>query len=339
MSIKRALAMALAVALALVCCPALAEETIGARTSITGLAWERLSNLNAAAERIDGAVVPGGSSFSFNEAIGGVTQANGFQAAANGSGAVANGGGIDQAATTLYLALNQLGGDICFDEKHAYGERFTGAYVADGANAIQVDEAAGLDFRFTNLGGELTIHMYLSGDSLFCSLDVQPALADGFLPWAGHGPQLRSPAGSAEIALEGSEALISNITLAASSINDTVLSQGDLFSFNESVGPRSERFGYQSAVNGRGSKVIGGGVAQVASAIWLAVKNLDGVAIVEKSTYGGRYNQHYVESSNDAILTDYNTGADFSFRNTGAEPLTIAVYVRDGVLRCEIYRG
>ena len=143
---------------------------------------------------------------------------------------------------------------------------------------------------------------------------------------------------AASIWIDGNDALYNNILHAASSINDTVLSRGDLFSFNDSVGPRSEKHGYQPAVNGRGVKVVGGGVAQVASVIWLAVKNMDGVAIVEKSTYGSRYNQSYVSSSNDAILTDYSNGTDFSFRNTGSTPLRISTYVDGNVLRCEIYR-
>ena len=112
-----------------------------------------------------------------------------------------------------------------------------------------------------------------------------------------------------------------------------------LFSFNGVVGPRSERYGYVDAVNGRGARVTGGGVAQVASALWLAVKNLDCVAVVEKSTYGSRYNQSYVSSSNDAILTDYSAGTDFSFRNIGPEPLTIAVYISGDQLCCEIYQN
>ena len=60
---------------------------------------------------------------------------------------------------------------------------------------------------------------------------------------------------------------------------------------------------------------------------------------MQKSTYGSKYNQSYVASSNDAILTDYSGGTDFSFRNTGTEPLTIATYVQDGILHCEIYRN
>ncbi len=336
---KRTIAAALIAALCIaLCAPAFAEDRVSARTSVSGATWEKIVNLETAAERINGTSVKSGASFSFNDAIGACTSSNGYRAAPNGRGVTATGGGVEQVAATLYLALNQLGGDIYFDEKHTYGADFTGSYVSDGANAILVDEAAGLDFRFTNLGGDMQIEMYVSGDNLCCSLSAAPALANGFLNWVGPGPQLRTPAASSSIELSGTDALKGNVLLAASSINDTVLGSGDLFSFNEIVGPRRERYGYQSALNGRGIKVIGGGVAQVASAIWLAVKNLDGVAIVEKSTYGGRYNQSYVESSNDAILTDYDGGTDFSFRNTGSAPLTIATYVRDDVLYCEIYR-
>ena len=61
-----------------------------------------------------------------------------------------------------------------------------------------------------------------------------------------------------------------NIRLAADSVSDTVLAEGDVFSFNEIVGPRTKKNGYVSGTNGRGVSVTGGGVAQVASALWLA---------------------------------------------------------------------
>ena len=136
-----------------------------------------------------------------------------------------------------------------------------------------------------------------------------------------------------------SYAKLNNVNLAASSLNGVAIPSGARFSFNEIVGPRTEAYGYQRAANGRGARVTGGGVAQVASALWLAVKNLDCVAVVEKSTYGSRYNQSYVSSSNDAILTDYSAGTDFSFRNIGPEPLTIAVYISGDQLCCEIYQN
>ena len=338
---KRTIAAALIAALLIaVCLPGFAEESVSARTTIAGAAWEKVANLELAAARVNGVTVPSGASFSFNTIVGARTEANGFRAAMNGRGATVIGGGVAQAATTLYLALNQLGGSIRFDERHTYGDSFADNYVSDGNNAILVDEAEGMDFCFTNLGGALRIDMYISDGNLLCTLTAgADQAADNFLDWSNFGLPTRTPVASATIVLSGTDALKNNVTLAASSINDTVLPSGGLFSFNGTVGPRTEAYGYRGAVNGRGAKVIGGGVAQVASAIWLAIKNLDGVAIVEKSTYGGRYNQSYVDSSNDAILTDYSGGTDFSFRNTGSEPLTISTYVRDDILYCEIYRN
>ncbi len=70
-------------------------------------------------------------------------------------------------------------------------------------------------------------------------------------------------------------------------------------------------------------KVVGGGVAQVASAIWLAIKDLDNVTVTEKHTYGSRYNQSYVDDPDDAILTDYAAGTDFRFRYDGDGELSI----------------
>ena len=101
------------------------------------------------------------------------------------------------------------------------------------------------------------------------------------------------------------------------------------------MGPRTQRYGYQKAVNGRGVKVVGGGVAQVASAIYMAVKDMDCVEIVDKSLYRD-YNQDYVADSADAIAVDYSDGLDFSFRYIGYGTLSVYTQLIDDVLSCEI---
>ena len=130
--------------------------------------------------------------------------------------------------------------------------------------------------------------------------------------------------------------VLHNVTLAAESLNDTMLDSGDAFSFNDVVGPRTKKYGYRRALNGRGAKVTGGGVAQVASALWLAVKDRDDIVVLEKHTYGNRYNQRYVPDAADALLTDYASEKDFRFRYTGDESLTIYTYVEDGRLYCDV---
>lgn len=340
---KRFFAALLTLALSFsLCAPGFADESITARTTTAGSATARISNIEIAAARLDGLVVLSGEQFSFNDAVGPRTKAYGYQTAVNGRGVRVTGGGVAQVATTLYLALCQLGDSIAFDEKNTYGSKFTGNYVSSGSEAILVDDSSDVDFAFTNYGADLTIGMWTTDNYLYCSLTTSgegSAASDSFLTWTPSAPNSRTPIASASISVKDTDALRNNILLAASSINDTVLSSGDLFSFNDSVGPRTERYGYQVAVNGRGVSVTGGGVAQVASVIWLAVRNLDCVAIVEKSTYGSRYSQNYVASSNDAILTDYTAGTDFSFRNTGDAPLTISTYLTDDTLFCEIYQN
>ena len=145
--------------------------------------------------------------------------------------------------------------------------------------------------------------------------------------------------GSASINCGGNKDVLHNVSLAAACINDTMLDSGDTFSFNDVVGPRTKKYGYRRAVNGRGAKVLGGGVAQVASALWLAIEDCDDIRVIEKSTYGKHYNQRYVSDAADAILTDYASGRDFRFRYTGDSSLTIYAYVDDGWLYCEVYEG
>ena len=318
-----------------------ASDSVSVRTTLAGSSYAKLNNIDLAASSLNGVVIPCGASFSFNDIVGPRTQAYGYQRAANGRGVRVTGGGVAQCATTLYLALQQLGADVEYTSLLTYGSKFSDNYVSDGGSAIMVDYSSGSDFSFVNHADDMLIEMWTTDSYLYCSITLEESSDDGTLNWFSAmpmQPSMRSIASSRIDLSDASDALRSNILLAASSINDTVLAGGDLFSFNDSVGPRNARCGYVEAVNGRGVVVTGGGVAQVASALWLAVKNLDCVAVVSKSTYGSRYNQSYVRSSNDAILTDYAAGTDFSFRNTGSQPLTIAVFVSGDELCCEIYQ-
>lgn len=323
---------------------ALADTAIvSARTPLDGSSQAKIANIRLCIDRIDGMVVPYGTGFSFNETVGPRTKAYGYQTAKNARGAEVTGGGVAQAATTLYLALlevNEAYGGVSFDSLKTYSSRFTENYVEDGKYAVITDYSAGTDFAFTNFTDDMTIGMWLTDSFLYCTITMGGQNSFGFDSW--YEPSFVSSdqelISSAVIEVEGSDALINNIILAANSINDTILPSGALFSFNDIVGPRKQHYGYQTAPNGRGVDVTGGGVAQVASVVWLAVKHLDCVTVVEKSTYGGRYNQDYVVSSNDAILTDYTAGTDFSFRNTGSAPLTIATALNGNTLICNIYR-
>ncbi|MGI6239755.1 MAG: VanW family protein [Christensenellales bacterium] len=303
--------------------------TYTAYTTLDGASDGVVNNIRRAAAAVDGAYVPYGTTFSFNDMVGPRTKEYGYTSGVNGRGSEVIGGGVAQVATTMYLALLNVPG-IYYTEVETYGSRFTGDYVSDGALAVVTDYEAGTDFRFENDADDLYLYAWIEGDWLYCSVVVGEYAA-----WADDSPS--ALIGYANIPLRGATGLQNNVARAANSISGATFSNGDTFSFNELVGPRTEEYGYVTAVNGRGVKVTGGGVAQVASVVWLAVKDLDDVTIVEKSTYGKNYNQAYVASANDAIVTDYNAGTDFSFRYTGAGSLIVYTYVSDGTLYCDIY--
>jgi vancomycin resistance protein YoaR len=318
-------------------CGALAEQRYSARTSLKGASDAQRENIRLAVKALNGAEVDEGERFSFNETVGPRTRTRGYLKAENGRGAMVTGGGVAQAATTLYLALMKLGDDIDYHGLSVYGQRFTGDYVADGDLAVITDYSAGTDFSFTNNAGDMDMEFWISGDYLNCAVTVGSDSGSWFIDWGGDSGAGKPKVYDASIDLEDcDDDTLHNIELAADSVNDTTLAPGDRFSFNKVVGPRSGRYGYGSGTNGRGKRVTGGGVAQVASAIWLAVKDMDDIAVIEKSTYGSKYNQTYVDSSADAIVTDYKAGTDFFFRYTGDGSVTIYTYIEDDELKCSV---
>lgn len=259
-----------------------------------------------AAKQIHSISIDPGSAFSFNNSV----------SSPDSEGACS-------VATVLYLALRKSGA-VSFDEL-SYNSDKTGILVSSDH-----------DFRFTNLApGALHITFKTSGDSLICSIAIDEAQARtesaAYAP-----PKLMKHGNTASIVCNGDPAQLSNITLAAGSIYDTTLASGDVFSFLSVIGPTAAEFGYQPATDGRGQTVAGGGVNIVASALWLLIQDRSDFAVVEKSTYGKHYNQTYVEKSADAILTDYASAADFSFRYTGDTSVTFYTAIEDGVLSVTI---
>ena len=331
-------------------CPAaLAAEVVSAQTKLAGSTEGKLNNIELAAAAVNGTRLAYGERFSFNDTVGPRTYAMGYVSAPNGRGVRVTGGGVAQVATTLYLALQKLSDRIHYNGLATYGGRFKDNYVADGRNAVITDYSAGTDFSFTNYADDMLISMWTNDNYLCCELTVgdDGAFTGGaddegwFVDWE-NAFQPAAPVAqtvTARVFCGSDEDVIHNVQLAAGSVYDTTLGSGDRFSFNKVVGPRTGKYGYVSAINGRGVRVTGGGVAQVASAIWLAIKEMDDIAIVEKSTYGKKYNQHYVESSADAIVTDYKAGTDFSFRYTGAGSITLYTYFEGEYLRCDVVKN
>ncbi len=320
---KTALLMALILLLGILPAPAFAENTVQASTQLSGSTRARLSNVRLAADAIDGTRVGFGESFSFNELVGPRTSRYGYQSAINGRGVKVVGGGVAQVASTIYLALKQLDAGIDYTEKKTYGSSYNGKYVDNSRDAIMVDYGAA-DFSFINDYAGFDIGLWIEGNQLYCELTLQ-----------GNGRAISS----SRVTIDGNRATRTNVTLASDSIYETLLYGGDEFSFNDIVGPRTAGNGYRNAMNGRGANVTGGGVAQVASAVYLAVKNLDCVDVTSKRTYGAKYNQAYVDRAADAILTDYSAKIDFKFKYVGDGVLSIYTQVDGDEITCDIYES
>lgn len=127
----------------------------------------------------------------------------------------------------------------------------------------------------------------------------------------------------------------SNIRLAVSKINGSVLYPGQTFSFNEVVGPRSLAAGFLKAKIISGGEFVdgvGGGVCQVSTTLYNAAL-LSGLDICE-------YHPHslsvgYVSPSRDAMVS--GNYYDLKIRNGTETPVYIRMKADYSSLTCTVY--
>ena len=126
-----------------------------------------------------------------------------------------------------------------------------------------------------------------------------------------------------------------NIFIASKSLNNILIAPNEEFSFNKTVGERTEKRGYKCAkiiVNGEFVDGIGGGVCQVSTTLYNAVL-LAGLKIIE-------YHPHslavsYVAPSFDAMV---NSGsADLRFINNTHNPIILSCVANGSVLSVKVY--
>ena len=126
-----------------------------------------------------------------------------------------------------------------------------------------------------------------------------------------------------------------NLQLAASKINGTVLMPGETFSYNQVVGERTIAAGYKEApiyVSGEVVDGLGGGICQITSTLYNAVlyANLE---IVERSNH--QFVPSYVTASRDATVV-YGS-IDFKFKNNRDYPIKLVCSVSGGIAKFDIY--
>ena len=126
-----------------------------------------------------------------------------------------------------------------------------------------------------------------------------------------------------------------NIRLASNSFHGKVLLPGEVFSINNSTGPRTPEKGYQPAgaiVNGVMSTEVGGGVCQVSGTLYNAVLGAN-LQIVERSHH--TWPSDYLPMGLDATI-NYGS-ADFRFKNNKTAPIFLAVSFKNNRLSIYVY--
>ena len=170
-----------------------------------------------------------------------------------------------------------------------------------------------------------------------------PALSAGFIFCCGFSHTVSEsekfevePINSYTTYFDGkNEARCHNIRLASSLINGTVIQNGEIFSFNATVGQRTAERGFmRSAIieNGEFVEGVGGGVCQVSTTLYNAVL-LSGCKIVE-------YHPHslavsYVPPSRDAMVS--GTFYDLKFKNTTGSTIYLKAVTGDNFVSFKVY--
>ncbi len=119
----------------------------------------------------------------------------------------------------------------------------------------------------------------------------------------------------------GTEDRITNLKLAVAACNGIQLQPGQIFSYNDTLGPRTAERGYKDAtviVNGEYETGIGGGICQISTTLFMACLNAD-LTIVERYNHAARVD--YVDDGLDAAVVWEEQ--DFRFRNNLSYPVKI----------------
>lgn len=141
--------------------------------------------------------------------------------------------------------------------------------------------------------------------------------------------------GSCEAYQSSSANRITNLDLACAAINGVVLKPGETFSYNETLGERTEEKGYKGAgayVGGQSVTSIGGGICQVSSALYYSVLHAD-LEVVER--YNHMYATGYVDLGMDATVSWGSL--DFKFRNNTNYPIRIEAESDNGLVTVKLY--
>jgi vancomycin resistance protein YoaR len=126
-----------------------------------------------------------------------------------------------------------------------------------------------------------------------------------------------------------------NIKVATNSANNVLIRPGEVYSVNETLGPRLAKFGYKDAkviINNELVPGIGGGVCQVSSTLYNAVL-MSNLKIIERKNHS--LTLSYVGLGRDATISgDY---IDFKFMNNTSYPIYIYGEVKGSWVKFTVF--
>lgn len=126
-----------------------------------------------------------------------------------------------------------------------------------------------------------------------------------------------------------------NLKLAAKKLNGTIVSPGETFSYNKTIGARTIAAGFKEANAYAGGDIVldvGGGICQLSSTLYNAVL-LTNLKVTERHNHS--FTTSYVQAGRDATVS-WGT-LDLKFENDRNFPIKIEATARDGVVNVSIY--
>ena len=200
----------------------------------------------------------------------------------------------------------------------------------DSETKLVSDSVVGVDFDYVSAVALLDDTE--SGKSI--SIDVeytQPQVTREYL----ENLLFRDMIGECVTQIAGSENRLNNILLSSDAVSGIILEPGEDFSFNRIVGKRTSARGYKSAPAFSGGQVvqaIGGGICQVSSTIYSAIKDSD-IRVTERHAHGRPVT--YLPRGRDATVS-WGT-LDFRFVNNTEYPLRVDVDVDGRTLTVRVF--
>ncbi len=210
------------------------------------------------------------------------------------------------------------------------GDPIDATYTIENQRLTIVEEKPGIDFNKATAQGIIDS---TEGDTIVFPIVVIPPNVTAEQINEELFPDLLATYSSKYNA--GDTSRSHNLSLASQKINDVVLAPGDVFSYNDTVGPRTISHGFKTAnvyVGNRVEPGIGGGICQVSSTLFNAVVLAD-LKIVYRTNHSLPVS--YVPLGRDATVS-YGS-IDFKFSNNTSHPVKIVASASGGTNTVSVY--